>query len=666
MEIILIENSIFLNKTFLKKFINHNTVNQVFKRKSSACIISQNEKYIKHSALPGRMRQNLPTDKTLLELKKDQEINSYVNALYNEFSKAFFLEATKHRTKYSNYGLPPEKILHCSRLHAVWEKVLSSQGAYGWLQTAHKAFNKLFPNKYKTYNSFANALSKAKKSIESVSYDERLIKSKTKVYDEQIYIWLASLLSHSKKLRYREIATALDLLCNNANIINKPTNFLEWVKKHGKRLQENIEIYSSRYGSQEGKKRLPYTKMIPALNPLTQIQIDGFTVPVYYQNESTTWAKLILFAVVDSHSKKIIGYEIADSEDTNTILKGIKDAVSKTGFLPFEIVSDNHSANKTDELKFFKEELQKYGVNLTISENPQHKSVIERTFKHLNEFHFKQIPGWTGQGVLSKEKNGRPSQEYIDHYQKSDTRRTRGELELWIIKSIEEYNNAPLNKNGKSPNQIFNEVSISKSAVPVTIFDIAKIFDKAKKAKVQRGQINITRAGVKHEFQLDAEIMSKYNDKEVLVRYEDLRESIYLYDLKNDMPICEVKPKESIHGALGDQTEEDKIKLLKHTGRLKGYKSKAQKENAKLAHPDAIHDLNKILQPKDIVKEFRENSDLKKEAALRGINIDHVVTGNNRGNFIAPSLIPADKKNKSPFHSDKGKLEKIDLQKEFE
>jgi hypothetical protein len=189
------------------------------------------------------------------------------------------------------------------------------------------------------------------------------------------------------------------------------------------------------------------------------------------------------------------------------------------------------------------------------------KSIIERTFKQLNEHHFKDIPGWTGQGVLSKEKNGRPSQEYIDHYQKADTRRTKDEVELWVVKCINDYNNQPLIKEGKSPAQIFTETKLSQTAVAVNIFDIAKIFDKAVKAKVQRGQITIIRKGEKHEFQLDAELMSKYNNKEVLVRYEDLRESIYLYDLKNDLAIGEIKPKETIHGALGDQTEDDKNKI---------------------------------------------------------------------------------------------------------
>lgn len=666
--LILNNNQIFLSYSFLiGKNISRKTIESWVQREVVKPVKENKESYINFSEIPKRTKKNLPSKETLIALQKKKETNIHCNAFKKELEEAFYFNYQSHRDRYSTYKLSPEKIQHCSRLHAVWEKLLSLHGGYGWLQSAYKAFDALFPGKYKSYNSFANAVSKAKKSIESVSYDERLVKEKTKLYDEQIYTWLAALISHSRKLRYREIAATISLLCTNKGITNKPTNIFEWVKKHGKELlNSNIDIYSNRYGNNEGKKRMPFAKMVAAKNPLTQVQIDGFTIPVYYQNNNTSWAKLILFAVIDSHSKKIIGYEIAESEDTNTILKGIKDAVSKTGLLPFEIVSDNHSSNKTDEIKYFKEGLEKYGVNWTVTENPQYKSIIERTFKHLNEHHFNKIPGWTGQGVLSKEKNGRPSQEYIDHYQKADTRRTRNEVELWVIKSIKEYNNTPLIKEGKSPSQIFNETAVSKSAVSVSLFDIAKIFDKAKKVKVQRGQITIIRAGEKYEFQLNAELMNEWNNREVLVRYEDLREAIYLYDLKKDLPIGEAKPKESIHSALGDQTEDDKIKLLKHTGRAKGYKSKAQKENIMLANADAVHDLNKILTPKDIIKEFQENSDLKREAEIRGININNVTTGNNRANFIAASLMPKDKTNQSPFYSNKGKVEIIDLNKEFE
>jgi effector-binding domain-containing protein len=382
--LILNNNQILISYSFLiSANVSRKTIETWVHRGIVKPIREYGESYINFSEIPKRTKANLPSKETLIALQKQQETSSYNNYFKTELETAFYFNATSHREKYNTYKLTPEKILLCSRLHAVWEKLLSLQGSYGWLQAAYSAFNNLFPDKYKSYNSFANAVSKAKKSIESVSYDERLIKEKPQLYDERIYTWLAALVSHAKKIRYREIASTIAVMCKSNGIENSPTNLLEWVKKHGHRLlQGNVEIYTNRYGSQEGKKQMPFSKMIPAKNPLTQVQIDGFTVPVYYQNKNTSWAKLVLFAVVDSHSKKIIGYQISESEDRDTILKGIKDAVSKTNHLPFEIVSDNHSANKTDELKFFKEGLKNHGVEWTVTENPQQKKASLK--EHLN------------------------------------------------------------------------------------------------------------------------------------------------------------------------------------------------------------------------------------------------------------------------------------------
>jgi transposase InsO family protein len=542
--------------------------------------------------------------------------------------------------------LPCKKITEFSKLHAAFQELLNTEETYGWLKAAFKAFSKHFHKKFTSYNSFANAITNARQNgIESVVIDKRLFKDEVRIYDPKIYYWLHHCTSSPKKLTCIEIHSHIIEACKEAGIDKVPG--FEWVKKHRARvLKTNNEIYSSRYGQTEAfNKNDPYAKIIHALNANSVWQIDGWVLPFVAEG----YVKFILFVIRDSYSKKIVGYSFGRSENTNLILDALNDAVRNTDYLPYEIVSDNSSFNKTKEAEHLKDQLNQFGVKWTVSQNPRYKSIAERYFRHLGEKHCKQYPGYIGQGIKTRDINGRPAQELLDQYQKAGYWRTPDEIKLIGIAAIDDFNKTINHKIGKSPNQLYSE-SEMPHAFKVSLFDRIRIFTKCTKCKVQRGQINITRAGILHEFQLNADLMHKYNGQEVLVRYENLSEGIYLYDLKTDTTIGEVKPKQSIHGALADQTEADKEKLLKNKGRLKGYKTKARKDNEKAVNPEAYEIINRITTPKDVLKQIEQDYNLRNRAEELGIDLNNVETGKPVNEFPLNSLKPKKpKEEKSPI-----------------
>ncbi|WP_315814066.1 hypothetical protein [Paraflavitalea speifideaquila] len=92
--------------------------------------------------------------------------------------------------------------------------------------------------------------------------------------------------------------------------------------------------------------------------------------------------------------------------------------------------------------------------------------------------------------------------------------------------------------------------------------------------------------------------------------------------------------------------------LLKNKGRLKGYTSKAKKENESKAHPDAFADLNKIKAPKELSQQL-ENNYVRYRAGELGIDLTTVVTGLPVDEFTLESLQPKSKlENKTPFKVD--------------
>ncbi|HCW06121.1 MAG TPA: transposase, partial [Cytophagales bacterium] len=435
---------------------------------------------------------------------------------------------------------------------------------------------------------------------------------------------------------------------------------------------KNVEVYTSKYGKQKSFNDIePYAKIIPALHAGSQWQIDGWDLPFYYKGDYkgkiTSHLKLVLFTVRDSHSKKIVGYSIGENEDTQLILDGLQDAVKNTGFLPFEIVSDNHSFNRTNEAKFFKEAIDSIGITWTVDENPRRKAIAERYFRHLGEDHCKKYSGYIGQGIKTKEKSGRPSQEYLDQYTKAGTWLSKEEIKLIGIEVVKNFNETPLTAlNGRSPNKVHDE-SEKPHIFKIEFEERLRLFLRKHKSKVTRGQINITRGNNKYEFQLNADQFSKLNGQEVIVRYEDLS-TIYIFDNK-DHCIGSVKQKVGIHGAIADQTEEDIKNLQKNKGRLNGIQAKAKNANEKLREqaeaisPDAYEVLNPLLVSKNVLNEVRQNFESKQRAAELGIDLELVEVGQKPETRIPKSLQPKEKNKSNPFYDRNHKVSVMDFKK---
>lgn len=370
-------------------------------------------------------------------------------------------------------------------------------------------------------------------------------------------------------------------------------------------------------------KKLPYQGIQKAENPNDQWQTDGWRLPFYMKGFET----LTLFWVLDACSGKVVGYHIDKTENTETILKGLEDAVTATQCLPFEILSDNHSFQKTKEAEYFKDTIGKLGCTWSVSQNPRRKSAVERSFKTFGEQLCKNEYGYIGEGVLTKNPDGRTSQELMDKYTREGGFLTENQIKLIAIKLVEAYNNR-VDKKGKTPIVKYKEGKKSK-CIKVDQLDCLRMFVRESGYTVRRGQINIERAGVIYEYQLNKEQFLSLNDKKVRVRYSDFDE-IYLFDIETDEALGCVPRKQYAHGAIANQTEEDKLKFFKHKGRLNGIQNGIKQrqidimKRAESIDPDAAYRMNAKLTPKNTIEEFKQNGELRKRAEKMGIDVDTV------------------------------------------
>ncbi|WP_370860941.1 integrase catalytic domain-containing protein [Parabacteroides faecis] len=526
---------------------------------------------------------------------------------------------------YKALGIISEKAVEYARHHAVWVEILAIREEYEHarfpLRKVWKAYKRLYPDQY-VYNRMNPCINTClKDGIERLLVHQYNSKPKPK-YDAVYTYWVAELLRSGKKYSKKYIYKVVCELARENGRKEPPERTVnKWISE----LSSVVE--ADRNGKDDyNYKKLPYTSMERATKSNLQWQIDGWNLPFHLEG----FRRLTLFWVADAHSGKIVGYKIAPSESTEAILKGIENAVENTGVLPLEIVSDNHSFNKTAEAEYFKTALEKNaGTRWTVSSNPRYKSLVERSFKTFGEQHCKEMPGYIGEGIRTKNPNGRTSQELLDQYQKAGNWLTGEQITMIAVKCIMDYNETK-GKDGMTRNERY-EAGLSQNTIKVDLINRLQLFTRTAKYKVDRGQINIIREGVKYEFQLQASLFNELNDKYVNIRYVDFDE-IYLFDVKTDQYIATVPRKQKIHGAIADQTEEDKIKLFKHKGRLSGIKAANKRVFEGLAKEaysidkDAAYSINPKLNDKDLIKEFEQNGNLRRNLERQGVQLENVTS----------------------------------------
>ncbi|MEO7049516.1 MAG: transposase family protein [Ferruginibacter sp.] len=179
-----------------------------------------------------------------------------------------------------------------------------------------------------------------------------------------------------------------------------------------------------------------------------QWQVDEFSLPFWEDK----FHRSVLVFVIDNCSKKIIGYAIGDTENSEVIKNAIRQAIFSTSILPFEIVMDNHSFTQTQSALNFENLLRKIGSRLTKTSNPWQKVLTEQCIKNLDIL-FKEHPGYLDISTRIKSVEDISIDELkVQYVQKIKTKK-----EVIVITSsvIECYNDKP--QKGKIPNQVYLE-----------------------------------------------------------------------------------------------------------------------------------------------------------------------------------------------------------------
>jgi len=648
------DEDLYLSKRFLKTFVTVKAIEAWNKIDDVYKVNIDSEIFFLYKSIPFRTRKKLPSPDKIITQETKKGIRFKVSELLH--AAYYFNHATFKSFYEKESSFTTSQVTKFAQLHSVFQAIIELKKSehFRQLTILHETFNEFFPGKYKTKQAFSQAILKAQvDGIMNVAMDKRTFgnndRTKRKISSAIDYAISALVASNGK--------------FTNAIMLEKANKYFEenglghyslsWMKKQRREWLKNPEIYKARYGQTEAQKILPYASLKNANYTHVQWQVDGFTLPFWEDK----FHRSTLVFVIDNCSKKVIGYAIGNTENSEVIKNAIRKAVYNTGVLPYELVMDNHSFTQTQAAFNFELLIKKVGGILTKTSNPRQKVIVERYIQNLNSL-FKEYPGYLGQSIRSKSIEAFASDELKTEYAKNF--KSKNEIVSITSAVIGKYNDKP--QRGKSPNTVYLE-NQHPSPIKLNQFHRAELLPYQIVKKIDRGQINIMRGIEKYEYSLPAELYQQWNNEYVVVMHDNLQDGIYLYNKINGEGIAFLRLKEKINNAKALQTSKDIHGLYKNKGKLKGIETGARKQlehvrdEALNIDPEAYEKVNRLTTPKNVIKELQESSEARYAAQENGAILNQLDSHIEKTDL--PISLRPKKKNSNPFTANNSKLEVI-------
>lgn len=604
---------------------------------------------------PTRQKYNIPTAEEYFEqrrlaeqeklqkieekIQKEKELraNAEKSALHDAYHNEYIPFLDIYEGLYNYHKDCKELAILSAREHAFWTKMLEITGTRwatynGGCKKGFKLYMELKGDLELTKN-FTNEnyfrilitkmrkLTRHEKCISEVVGNGLRLKREKRTTDFHKSTALA-FLSHPNKYSYRIVTDLVNYHCIEEN--QKPISE-SWIKQlmatdnHFRTLVMQI-----RNGEKYAKDNIimhAVRKNTPF--PANIWMLDGSPLQFYCWNENRNKIiRLNLFVIIDVCSRKIVGFDISYSETRFNIMNALKMAVIEEGHLPAEIVSDNFSAIKTEEIKAMVEQMANLGTVWRHAKvgNPQDKSYVERFFGAFQSVECTLFDDYIGEGIMSKRDNRRTAEQLLKT-SKKDGFPSFSQMKDRVIEMIVRYN-AREKANAKAPKVIYSSLP-KPNAVEMDIVRTALLFWKRTKATVRKSMIKIVVNKVEHFFEVnDHKISTELQGKRVFVRYDEWDLShIMIFDLRHEKVICECKKAIKIATGYVDRTEEDLQNMYKVTAKQKSKKAYLENERNKLLQK-AFEYTDKesidLIHPRSLAKnKLTELDDLAQQERLR-------------------------------------------------
>lgn len=268
--------------------------------------------------------------------------------------------------------------------------------------------------------------------------------------------------------------------------------------------------------------------------------IDGTKLDLVHfaNNKQKMAAELKINVVFDVYSEKIIGWDIAYSENHTSHFRAIKQAVNHSGCKPFLFTYDKQSGHTSARMQDLYDKLPAKGGTHYSHKVGRKSSPAEQIFNRLQQQVISKMWFSDKQGIKVKTATNKPNTDFIVEYKEA-------------LPTVDDFNKifqALVNQwnNGKQKDWDFNRIEMynqeTEHREEINMMDQLSMFwiDETKEKKYYAHGLPLTVAGQDYLFEVydhngkvDLDFRRQFVNEKLIVRYdpEYLNEYVALYQL---------------------------------------------------------------------------------------------------------------------------------------
>lgn len=139
--------------------------------------------------------------------------------------------------------------------------------------------------------------------------------------------------------------------------------------------------------------------------------MDGSPVELYYKDGENKRKRLYGFMVMDAATWHIVGYAYGNTETQDLVFLALRDAATRSGHLPTQLLFDNSSAIKSKDLMEWYKVFTTYCTPAQVG-NAKTK-IIEPAWRQFNEQCLRQYDNYGGANITAKRLDSRVNDDWL-------------------------------------------------------------------------------------------------------------------------------------------------------------------------------------------------------------------------------------------------------------
>lgn len=263
---------------------------------------------------------------------------------------------------------------------------------------------------------------------------------------------------------------------------------------------------------------------------------DGSTIQLYYSDgKGQIKSDLYAYVVVDAYSHAIIGAAVGQSETGVLVQAAYRDAVRRTGMMPYQIQYDNSSANKGSEAQQVFDKL----AHLHFPTAPYNgkAKVIEAIWGRLEQYNLHHFANFKGGNITAKSLDARANPDALSSIFKTGELPSLAGAVAQFRLAIETMNNTISGNQSLTPAERYRTEHDSRKPMDYLVGIEAFWVERKHKVRYTKDGVIIEVSGERYTYEVESErgiedlaFRRKYLGDQFEVKYDpESLESIALY-----------------------------------------------------------------------------------------------------------------------------------------